>query len=163
MQCNGSHGISVGSLAQYVGQYDIVENIYVYNTSMTNASDGARIKVWPGADISDDPLWVGGGGGGHVRNVTYDTFYNENNAWAIEINQCYGQNNQTLCNQYPSNLTIEDVLFIDMWGSASAAHDPRVGTLICSSPDVRTLHASSREPMLTYSRYARTSRHRTSR
>lgn len=45
--CNGSHGISVGSLGQYVEEYDIVENVYVANVSMHNASDGARIKVWP--------------------------------------------------------------------------------------------------------------------
>lgn len=38
MWCNGSHGISVGSLGQYVGQFDIVENIYVFNTSLHNAS-----------------------------------------------------------------------------------------------------------------------------
>lgn len=49
IDCNGSHGISVGSLGQYPGEYDIVENIYVYNTSLSNASDGARIKVWPNA------------------------------------------------------------------------------------------------------------------
>lgn len=38
MWCNGSHGISVGSLGQYVGAYDIVENIYVFNTSLHNAT-----------------------------------------------------------------------------------------------------------------------------
>jgi galacturan 1,4-alpha-galacturonidase len=38
MFCNGSHGISVGSLGQYPGHYDIVENIYVFNTSMHNAT-----------------------------------------------------------------------------------------------------------------------------
>lgn len=36
--CNGSHGISVGSLGQYPGTYDIVEDVYVYNISMSNAS-----------------------------------------------------------------------------------------------------------------------------
>lgn len=45
MWCNGSHGISVGSLGQYVGVVDIVENILVHNISMNNAGDGARIKV----------------------------------------------------------------------------------------------------------------------
>jgi len=47
LSCTGSHGISVGSLGQYAGQFDIVEDIYVANISMHNASDGARIKVWP--------------------------------------------------------------------------------------------------------------------
>lgn len=140
MHCNGSHGISVGSLGQYVGEFDIVENLYIYNISMTNASDGARIKIWPGADISDNPGWVGGGGSGYVRNVTYDLLYNFNNAWAIEVNQCYGQSNQTLCNEYPSNMTISDVLFKNMWGTTSEANDPRVGTLICSSTEVRAIY-----------------------
>jgi galacturan 1,4-alpha-galacturonidase len=38
MFCDGSHGISVGSLGQYAGEFDIVENVYVYNISMYNAS-----------------------------------------------------------------------------------------------------------------------------
>jgi galacturan 1,4-alpha-galacturonidase len=38
LYCNGSHGISVGSLGQYVGEVDIVKNVLVYNISMYNAS-----------------------------------------------------------------------------------------------------------------------------
>lgn len=38
LHCNGSHGISVGSLGQYKGETDIVENVLVYNISMFNAS-----------------------------------------------------------------------------------------------------------------------------
>lgn len=45
--CNGSHGISVGSLGQYVGEYDIVQNIYVYNISMNNASVGPLLPAPP--------------------------------------------------------------------------------------------------------------------
>lgn len=99
--CVGSHGISVGSLGQYVEEFDIVENIYVYNISMTNASDGARIKVWPGTDTPFQPGLSGGGGSGYVKNVTYDSMHNTNNDWAIELTQCYGQSNQTICNMYP--------------------------------------------------------------
>jgi galacturan 1,4-alpha-galacturonidase len=101
MQCNGSHGISVGSLGQYVHEYDIVENVYVYNISMSNASDGARIKVWPGIYTDFQSNLNGGGGSGYVKNVTYDVLHNTNNDWAIELTQCYGQSNLTLCNQYP--------------------------------------------------------------
>lgn len=135
MQCNGSHGISVGSLGQYPAEYDIVEHVYVYNISMSNASDGARIKVWPGTDTPFEPGLSGGGGAGYVKNVTYDTFHNNNNDWAIEINQCYGQSNQTICDKYPSNMTISDVVFKNMWGTTSKKYDPKVGTLTCSSTE----------------------------
>ncbi|KAI1843668.1 hypothetical protein JX266_010114 [Neoarthrinium moseri] len=134
LQCNGSHGISVGSLGQYVDQYDIVENIYVYNNSMSNASDGARIKVWPGINSYQAPTLSGGGGAGYVKNITYEKYYNHNNDWAIEVNQCYGQSNKTLCQLFPSNMTISDIYFLDFWGTTSKKYDPKVGTLVCSSP-----------------------------
>ncbi|KAH8661997.1 polygalacturonase [Xylariales sp. PMI_506] len=135
LQCNGSHGISVGSLGQYVGEVDIVENVYVYNNSMTNAGDGARIKVWPGVYSSSSPILNGGGGSGYVKNITYEHYYNYNNDWAIELNQCYGQSNVTLCELYPSLMTISDVWFKDFWGTTSKKYDPKVGTLVCSSPE----------------------------
>ncbi|CRK39620.1 exopolygalacturonase X like protein [Verticillium longisporum] len=134
LQCNGSHGISVGSLGQYIDEFDIVENIYVYNISMANASDGARIKVWPGMYTPFQPTLSGGGGSGYVKNVTYDGLFNTNNDWAIELTQCYGQKNLTLCNEYPSNMIIQDVVFKNMWGTTSKSHDPNVGTLVCSAP-----------------------------
>ncbi len=68
---------------------------------MSNASDGARIKVWPGSYTPFQPTLNGGGSSGYVKNVTYDTMYNSNNDWAIELTQCYGQSNQTLCSKYP--------------------------------------------------------------
>ncbi|UZP38225.1 hypothetical protein NXS19_006041 [Fusarium pseudograminearum] len=133
--CNGSHGISVGSLGQYKGETDIVENLYIYNISMSNASDGARIKVWPGVETAFQSLLNGGGGLGRVRNVTYDRFYHENNDNAITITQCYGQKNQTLCNEFPANLTIEDITMKNFWGTVSKKFDPRAGSLVCSAPD----------------------------
>ncbi|KAI1824356.1 polygalacturonase [Xylaria intraflava] len=134
MRCNGSHGISVGSLGQYIDEYDIVENVYIYNNTMSNASDAARIKVWPGIQSDFEPTLSGGGGSGYVKNVTYEKYHSINNDWAIEVDQCYGQSNQTLCNLYPSNMTISDIYFIDMWGTTSSKNDPKVGTLVCSSP-----------------------------
>ena len=136
LHCHGSHGISVGSLGQYVGEVDIVEDVYVYNISMSNATDGARIKVWPGnqAELSGD--LQGGGGSGYVRNVTYDTFAVTEVAYAIEVTQCYGQTNTTLCNEYPANLTINDILFTNFAGTASGVYSPLVGNIVCSSVGV---------------------------
>lgn len=134
--CNGSHGISVGSLGQYVGEVDIVKNIYVANISMSNASDGARIKVWPGAASALSGDLQGGGGSGEVSNITYDGMTISNVDYAIEITQCYGQKNITLCNQFPSNLTISDVTIKNFKGTTSKKYDPLIGYLQCSSPTV---------------------------
>ncbi|KAL9115685.1 MAG: hypothetical protein Q9227_000053 [Pyrenula ochraceoflavens] len=136
LQCNGSHGISVGSLGQYAGEVDLVEDVYVYNISMANASDGARIKVWPGVPSALSGDLQGGGGLGNVRNITYDTMNIANVDYAIEVTQCYGQSNQTLCFQFPSNLTIQDIHFQDFSGTTSKKYDPIVGTIVCSSPNV---------------------------
>ncbi|KAI1451875.1 glycoside hydrolase family 28 protein [Annulohypoxylon moriforme] len=135
LQCIGSHGISIGSIGQYPNETDIVENLYIYNISMTNASDFARIKVWPGIETNFQTHLAGGGGTGYVRNVTYDLLYNNNNDRAITITQCYGQSNETLCNEYPANLTIEDVTMKNIYGTTSAKLDPEAGTLVCSAPD----------------------------
>ncbi|KAI0887125.1 glycoside hydrolase family 28 protein [Annulohypoxylon maeteangense] len=135
LQCIGSHGISIGSIGQYPNETDIVENLYIYNISMTNASDFARIKVWPGIQTNFQTHLAGGGGTGYVRNVTYDLLYSNNNDRAITITQCYGQSNKTLCNEYPANLTIEDVTMKNIYGTTSAKLDPEAGTLVCSAPD----------------------------
>lgn len=126
LHCNGSHGISVGSLGQYPGEVDLVQNVLVYNVSMFNASvslihstlsfrssrksecisnttikDGARIKVWPGISSALSTDLQGGGGSGLVKNITYDGMTIDNVDYAIEVTQCYGQKNLTLCNEYP--------------------------------------------------------------
>jgi galacturan 1,4-alpha-galacturonidase len=136
LHCNGSHGISVGSLGQYKGETDIVENVFVANITMENASDGARIKVWPGAPAALSGDLQGGGGAGRVNNITYDGMYIKNVDYAIEITQCYGQKNLTLCNQFPSNLTISNVKMTDFKGTTSKARSPYSGYVVCSSPNV---------------------------
>lgn len=133
LHCNGSHGISVGSLGQYAQETDIVENILVTNISISNATDGARIKVWPGTPAALSGDLQGGGGSGIVRNVTYDGMTIDNVDYAIEVTQCYGQKNETLCFENPSNLQIEDVLFRNIRGTTSKVYAPLVGTIVCSS------------------------------
>jgi galacturan 1,4-alpha-galacturonidase len=101
LRCSGSHGISVGSLGQYADEVDVVENVYVSNVSMADASDVARIKVWPGAQTSFQPTLNGGGGRGWVRNVTYDGMRSENSDLVVQLTQCYGESSQAVCNQHP--------------------------------------------------------------
>ncbi|KAK0735186.1 exopolygalacturonase [Lasiosphaeria miniovina] len=141
--CAGSHGISVGSLGQYVGEFDIVESIMVSNVSMHNASDGARIKVWPNTASAMSSDLQGGGGSGSVRNITYEDMLIDNVDYAIEITQCYGQRNLALCQQYPSSLTIENIVFRRFKGRTSAKYRPLIAAFACSSAKVcSNIHAT---------------------
>ncbi|KAK8870023.1 hypothetical protein IAR55_000593 [Kwoniella newhampshirensis] len=130
MICNGSHGISVGSLGQYAGETDIVANVYVRNISMSNAENGARIKVFGG---SNDTQSVSGGGSGYVRNVTFQDFVNDNVDNPIYLTQCYSSSAQQ-CQNFPSTLSISDVHFINISGTASGVvANNTVATLECSA------------------------------
>lgn len=133
LSCTGSHGVSVGSLGQYVGEYDIVENVYVTNVSLHNATDGARIKIWPNTASALSGDLQGGGGDGRVNNITYTDLIIDNVDYAIEVDQCYGQSNLTLCLEYPSPLTITNVLFANITGRSSKKYQPQVATFACSS------------------------------
>lgn len=132
-----------------------MQNIYVYNVSMHNASvscpqfppispfhslsrtnkvqDGARIKVWPNTPSALSGDLQGGGGSGLVQNITYDTMFIDKVDYAIEVDQCYGQSNLTLCLQYPSPLTISDVVFKNFQGKTSSKYAPETSTFACSS------------------------------
>ncbi|KAK6504660.1 hypothetical protein TWF481_006600 [Arthrobotrys musiformis] len=135
-QCTGSHGMSIGSLGQYYGVYDLVENVLVYNTTMNNVGSAARIKVYPDVNPNVPNNGMSGGGLGMVNNITYDGMHINSADWAIEVTQCYGQSNRTICTQYPSKLAIQDIWFKNFDGIASKKYDPKVATLVCSSPNV---------------------------
>lgn len=99
--CNGTHGISVGSLGQYASRIDYVEDILVRNISMFNSSEGARIKVWPDSYSEKSISLTGGGGRGLVRNVTYDGMFLDNVDYGLTITQCYGQDDEEECFRHP--------------------------------------------------------------
>ncbi|KAA1470448.1 glycoside hydrolase family 28 protein [Dentipellis sp. KUC8613] len=125
LQCNGSHGISVGSLGQYPGMFDIVENVTSTNITMSNAQNGARIKAWAGPNV----------GSGIVKNVTFDGFLETNVDNPLVIDQCY-MTDAAGCAQFPSNTFIQDVWFNNIRGTSSGAEKSVVASLGCS-PDGR--------------------------
>ncbi|KAG9312452.1 pectin lyase fold/virulence factor [Chiua virens] len=129
LYCNGSHGISVGSLGQYAGETDIVANIYVKNVSMNNAQNGARIKVFGGSPY---PNSTAGGGTGYVQNITFEDFYVNNVDNPIYIDQCY-DTAANVCAEYPSNLTISDIHYMNVTGMSSGAEGDIVVQLECSA------------------------------
>ncbi|KAE9980196.1 hypothetical protein BLS_007011 [Venturia inaequalis] len=130
--CTGSHGISVGSLGQYAGQVDIVENVIAYNITMNNASNGARIKSWAGHGTMSG-VGSGGGGSGRVNNITFEKFKVSGVVSAITVTQCYGEKDPAACAADPSKVTISNVLIKDFTGSAKGKKGA-IGTIQCSTP-----------------------------
>ncbi|KAH9852246.1 pectin lyase-like protein [Lenzites betulinus] len=128
MWCNGSHGVSVGSLGQYAGETDIVANVSVTNITMLNAQNGARIKVFGG---NPSPVSTAGGGTGFVRNITFKDFHVQNVDNPVLIDQCYSTP-ADVCAQFPSNLSISDVHYINVTGTSSGKEGAVVVSLECS-------------------------------
>lgn len=71
-----------------------------------------------------------------VKNITYDTMFIDNVDYAIEVDQCYGQKNLTLCLEFPSNLTITDIVFKNFQGRTSKKYQPEIAAFACSSENV---------------------------
>ncbi|KAH9919866.1 glycoside hydrolase family 28 protein [Fomitopsis serialis] len=128
MWCNGSHGISIGSLGQYAGETDIVANVFVKNITMRYAENGARIKVFGG---SPDANSTAGGGTGYVRNVTFEDFYVYVVDDPVVIDQCY-ETDASVCAEYPSQLSISDIHYSNVTGTSSGDEGTVVVDLECS-------------------------------
>jgi galacturan 1,4-alpha-galacturonidase len=135
LDCTGSHGISVGSLGQYAGVYDIVENVLAKNIKMTNAQNGARIKAWAGQKV----------GSGIVKNITFENFFETAVDHPVIIDQCY-ETSDSDCTKYPSNTFIQDIWFNNITGTGTKT---LVASLTCS-PDKRCSDVNVIGLALTY-------------
>ncbi|KIK55486.1 glycoside hydrolase family 28 protein [Collybiopsis luxurians FD-317 M1] len=127
ISCNGSHGISVGSLGQFAGVFDIVQNVTAVNIKMTNSGNGPRIKAWAGEGV----------GSGLVQNITFQNFTVSNVDLAITIDQCY-ETSTAACAEFPSNVIIQDVFYDNISGAGA---ESEVASLDCS-PDGRCSNIS---------------------
>lgn len=75
--CNGTHGVSMGSVGQYPGVFDYISNAYIKNVTLLNGQNGARLKAWAGVDVGD----------GFIDNITYEDVYIEN---TVSVEYCSG-------------------------------------------------------------------------
>ncbi|KAH9940716.1 glycoside hydrolase family 28 protein [Epithele typhae] len=110
LSCDGSHGISVGSL-----------NVTATNIRMSNAQNGARIKAWAGKGV----------GSGIVKNITFEGFVESNVDNPVIIDQCY-MTDADECAENPSNTYIQDVWFTSISGTSSGKEKAVVASLDCS-------------------------------
>ncbi|KAJ9198125.1 CAZyme family GH28 [Paecilomyces variotii] len=120
--CNNTHGVSMGSIGQYAGEEDIIENVYVENVTLLNGQNGARLKAWAGQNV----------GYGRINNVTYKDIRIENTDNPIVLDQCYYDLNATECAAYPSRVNFTNIVFDNVSGSSSGKEGKVVADLSCS-------------------------------
>jgi len=121
LHCNGSHGISVGSLGQYPQFFDIVENVVVRNVVIANAQNGARIKVWAGTGV----------GSGRVNNILYENVVVQNVDNPLIFDQCY-MTAAAACAAAPSRVGLSTITVRNITGTSSGAEKSVVANLKCS-------------------------------
>jgi galacturan 1,4-alpha-galacturonidase len=120
--CNGTHGVSMGSIGQYPGVKDYISNAYLQNITLLNGQNGARLKAWAGPNV----------GYGYIDNITYEDIYIENTDNPIVLDQCYFNINETTCAKYPSKVNITNINFINVHGASSGKEGRVVADLTCS-------------------------------
>jgi len=120
--CNGTHGVSMGSIGQYPGVKDYISNAWIENVTLLNGENGARLKAWAGPNV----------GYGYIDNITYKDIHIENTDAPVVLDQCYFNINETACAAYPSKVNITNVNFINISGSSSGKNGRVVADLTCS-------------------------------
>ncbi|KAJ5186728.1 hypothetical protein N7449_011492 [Penicillium cf. viridicatum] len=120
--CNNTHGVSMGSIGQYSGVEDIIENAWIENVTLLNGQNGVRLKAWAGQDI----------GFGRINNITYKDVHIENTDAPIVLDQCYFDVNATTCAKYPSSVNFTNITFENIYGTSSGKNGKVIGDLTCS-------------------------------
>lgn len=115
--CGPGHGISIGSLGKYPNEEPVV-GVTVKNCTLTNTTNGARIKTWP-----DSP------GVSLAWDILFQDIIMVNVKNPILIDQNYCDKGKSCKQQVPSKVQISDVRFKNIKGSSSS---PVAVNLECS-------------------------------
>lgn len=120
--CRGGNGVAFGSLGQYVGMDDIVENVLFQdfhnirlNVSIQpNMKQGVYFKSWDGT-VNGVPPTGGGGAGGFVKNVVIKNFVLDQVDTPVALHQTNGGHS----GDTPSSLQFSELHFENFTGTAT--------------------------------------------
>ncbi|XP_021280857.1 exopolygalacturonase clone GBGE184 [Herrania umbratica] len=110
--CGPGHGISIGSLGKYKDEKD-VSGIVVKNCTLSNTTNGARIKTWPGSPPSQ------------ASSITFQDIVMDMVQNPIIIDQNYGSHKSA-----PSRVKVSHVHYKNIRGTSKS---PVAVSLSCSS------------------------------
>ncbi|KAF8036820.1 hypothetical protein BT93_C2515 [Corymbia citriodora subsp. variegata] len=111
--CGPGHGISIGSLGKYPKEKDVM-GVHVRNATLTNTTNGVRIKTYPG----EKQLLA--------SDIIFEDIVMNNVKNPIIIDQNYGSQKVTK----PSSVKVSDVHFKNIRGTTVSEV---AVTLLCSS------------------------------
>ncbi|XP_074562036.1 polygalacturonase ADPG2-like [Curcuma longa] len=104
VNCGPGHGISIGSLG-IAGTMATATDIYVYNCTMSQTTNGVRIKTWQG-------------GSGFARNISFVNITMDEVHYPIIIDQYYCPHSS--CGSQATAVEVSDVKYIDVTGSSTS-------------------------------------------
>jgi galacturan 1,4-alpha-galacturonidase len=119
--CEESRGISMGTIGEYPGTADYIQNVQVRGVTLNNGQNGLTIKTSAGRNK----------GYGLISNVTFEDTRIYNTDRPIVLDQCY-ETEQQECATYPSRVNISDISFRRIQGTSSGTKGNVVGDLVCS-------------------------------
>ncbi|WYZ44433.1 hypothetical protein EsH8_VII_000869 [Colletotrichum jinshuiense] len=128
----GSTGIAMGSIGQFVGQYEYIENFLARNVTLHNTLRGCYFKTWSGIQIGYPPNG-GGGGTGYARNIVLeDIKLDRTRGEPLFITQCESYSGHAGESCDSSTFKIADVVWKDFSGTI-ADNVPSSGFFRCSA------------------------------
>lgn len=110
-------GIAIGSIGQYNGEFEIIENVTARNIEiLDNMRYGVYVKTWTGRTAGYPPNG-GGGGLGYASNMLFQNFTLEGATGIFAVTQCTSYNEATGgCDT--SEFHIRDLVLEDWHGTA---------------------------------------------
>ncbi|KAI3544722.1 polygalacturonase [Colletotrichum filicis] len=128
VEFHDGQGVAIGSIGQYAGRFEAIENVTVRNVLAHGSRYAGRIKTWTGTQLGYPPNG-GGGGLGYAKNLSWDnvTIYDAEQA-PIYVMQCITYNGQQ-GNCSSSLFDISNISFTNFRGTLQGS---RVAYLQCS-------------------------------
>lgn len=111
-------GVAIGSLGQYDGRDEIVENVTARNITINHMRYGVYIKTWTGITTGSPP---NGGGGvlGYAANIKFEIFKFNNASGRFAITQRTSYNSAS-GNCETSEFSIRDLTIKDWYGTTTS-------------------------------------------
>ncbi|KAF9870209.1 hypothetical protein CkaCkLH20_12295 [Colletotrichum karsti] len=128
----GSTGIAMGSIGQFIGKFEYIENFLARNVTLHDTLRGCYFKTWTGIQIGYPPNG-GGGGTGYARNIVLeDIKLDRVRGEPLFITQCESFSGHAGESCDSSTFSISDVVWKDFSGTIND-DVPSSGFFRCSA------------------------------